>query len=88
MSAAKAARDHLRDWYLGNAHTLVSMGVFTKDATHYGVPEGLIFSFPIRCTGGWKYEIIDNFDLSEYQKEKLQKNIEELQGEKVDAGLN
>jgi len=47
-SAAKAICDHVRDlWHGTKPGTSVSMGV-SSDGNPYGVPEGLIFSFP--CT--------------------------------------
>lgn len=46
MSAAKAAGDHMRDWWLGTPDgTSVSMGVIS-DGT-YGAPADVIFSYPV-----------------------------------------
>src|SRR2546430_15706875 len=52
-SAASAAVDHVRDWVLG-ADGLRSMAV--RSGGDYGVEEGIISSFPVRCSGG-SYEI-------------------------------
>ena len=52
-SAANAAIDHVRDWVLG-AGGLRSMAVPSDGS--YGVEEGLMSSFPVRCSGG-SYEI-------------------------------
>ena len=50
-SAANAAIDHVRDWALGTADgDWVSMAVVSDGS--YGVPEGLMSSFPARCSGG------------------------------------
>ena len=49
-SAANAAIDHVRDWALGTRDgDWVSMGLCSDGA--YGVPEGLISSFPVTCSG-------------------------------------
>lgn len=46
MSAAKAAGDHMRDWWLGTAEgTSVSMGVISDGS--YGAPADVIFSYPV-----------------------------------------
>lgn len=51
-SAASSCVDHVRDWVLGTPKgEYVSMGVYS-DGTAYGVPEGLIFSFPCQCYNG------------------------------------
>jgi malate dehydrogenase len=51
-SAANAAIDHMRDWALGS-DAVLSMGVYSDGS--YGVAEGLIYSFPVTCSGGdWR----------------------------------
>ena len=46
MSAAKAAGDHMRDWWLGTPEgTSVSMGVISDGS--YGAPPDVIFSYPL-----------------------------------------
>jgi malate dehydrogenase len=74
-SAANAACDHVHDWWHGS-NNLVSMAVIS-DGNTYGVPEGLMFSFPLDVNqqGEWS---IRKFDLNDFQKEKLQKSAEEL----------
>lgn len=53
LSAANAIANHLRDWLScpTGATEAVSMGVFS-DGNPYGVPEGLVYSFPVECGGG------------------------------------
>ena len=55
-SAANAAIEHVRDWVLGSIDW-TSMAVHSDGS--YGIPKGLIYSFPVICKGG-KYEIIKN----------------------------
>jgi malate dehydrogenase len=83
FSAANAVVDHLRDWYQGS-DKIVSMGVVSDGS--YGVPEGLISSFPVRCKD-FGYEIVKGFELSEFCKEKISVSVKELQGEIEDAQL-
>lgn len=46
MSAAKAAADHVRDWWQGTADgTFVSMGVVSDGS--YGIAKDIVFSFPV-----------------------------------------
>jgi malate dehydrogenase len=80
-SAASAAIDHIHDWFLGTGdNSYVSMAVPSNGA--YGVPEGLIFSFPCRITGPWEYEIVENLELSADVRSRLQGTIDELSEER------
>lgn len=46
MSAAKAASDHVKDWWSGTKPgTFVSMGVVSDGS--YGIPKDIVFSFPV-----------------------------------------
>lgn len=46
MSAAKAAGDHMRDWWMGTKPgQWVSMGVVSDGS--YGIPKDIVFSFPV-----------------------------------------
>lgn len=56
MSAAKAAVDHMRDWWLGTPKDeYVSMGIVSDGS--YEVPKGLVFSFPV-TTENQKWKIV------------------------------
>jgi malate dehydrogenase len=80
-SAANAAIDHIHDWFVGSgANDYVSMAVPSNG--EYGVPEGLIFSFPCKITGAWTYEIVTGLELSDEVKEKMQDTIAELVDER------
>ena len=63
-SAANAAIDHMRDWALGS-DAILSMGVYSDGS--YGVAEGLIYSFPVRCKGG-DWEIVQGIEISEFSQ--------------------
>ncbi len=51
------------------SNEIVSMGVFSKG--DYGVEKGLYSSFPVKCSGNFKYEIVKNFKLSDFGKNKV-----------------
>ncbi len=79
-SAASAAIDHMRDWALGTPEgEWVSMGVPSDGS--YGVPEGLIYGFPVRCQGG-KYEIVQGLEVSEFSRAKMDATAKELEEER------
>jgi malate dehydrogenase len=77
-SAANAAIDHVRDWVLG-ADGLRSMAVHSSG--QYGVEEGLISSFPVRCSGG-DYEVVEELEIGEFAHSKLDVTVNELKEER------
>lgn len=80
-SAAQAAMDHIHDWWKGTGHNSYTSMAVPSDGS-YGVPEGLIFSFPCRVTGPWQYEIVKNLTLSAEIQARLKKTIDELLSER------
>ncbi|MFK8025992.1 MAG: malate dehydrogenase [Ilumatobacter sp.] len=79
-SAASAAVDHIRDWTLGTPDgDWVSMSIPSDGS--YGVPEGIISSFPCTCTDG-KYEIVQGLDIGEFSREKIDASAAELVAER------
>ena len=79
-SAANAAIDHIHDWVLGTApDTWVSMAVPSDGS--YGVPEGLISSFPCVCTDG-QYEIVQDLEIDAFSRYRIDKSVAELEGER------
>jgi len=48
----------------------------------YGIPEGLVYSFPLRSPGDGTYQIVQGLTLSDYAKGKAQASADELMGEK------
>jgi malate dehydrogenase len=77
-SAANAAVDHVHDWVLG-ADGLVSMAV--PSGGQYGVAEGLISSFPVRCSGG-SYEIVEGLEVNDFAQSKIDATVNELKEER------
>ncbi len=81
-SAASAAIDHVHDWVHGTAEgDWVSMAIPSDGS--YGVPEGLISSFPVTTSGG-EYRIVQGLDLDEFSRTRIDKSVAEL-GEERDA---
>ena len=79
-SAANAAIDHVRDWHLGTPEgDWVSMSVPSDGS--YGVPEGLISSFPCVCRDG-NYEIVGGLDLDDFSRARLDASVAELAEER------
>jgi len=79
-SAANAAIDHVHDWVNRTAaDDWVSMAVPSDGS--YGVEEGIISSFPCRCSGG-EYEIVQGLDVPEFSQSRIDKTVEELVGER------
>lgn len=48
----------------------------------YGVPEGLIFGFPLRTTEDGKVEIIQGIELNEFAQTKIKVTTDELESER------
>jgi len=79
-SAASSVCDHIHDWLLGTqSGEFVSMGVLSKG--EYGVPKGLIFSFPCVANNG-RWEIVEGFKWSEFSKSMIEKTTKELMEER------
>jgi malate dehydrogenase len=79
-SAANAAIDHMRDWAAGTPEgDWVSMGVPSDGS--YGVPEGLISSFPcVSRNGAW--EIVQGLEIDDYSRVKIDASVAELEDER------
>lgn len=84
MSAANAASDHVRDWWLGTkAGEFVSMGVMSDGS--YGIPKGLIYSFPVTIDKEGKWSIVQGLAVDDFAREKMNFTANELQEEKTEA---
>ena len=79
-SAANAAVDHVHDWVMGTPEgDWVSMGIPSDGS--YGVDEGVIFGFPVTCSGS-AYEIVQGLDLNDFSQSRLDVTVNELQDER------
>jgi malate dehydrogenase len=80
-SAASAAIDHMHDWALGTpADDWVSMGIPADGS--YGIAEGVVYSYPVRCAGG-KYEIVQDLDVNEFSRARMEATETELREERA-----
>ncbi|WP_037575518.1 malate dehydrogenase [Phaeacidiphilus oryzae] len=79
-SAANAAIDHVYTWTNGTAAgDWTSMGVVSDGS--YGVPEGLISSFPVTTRDG-KWEIVQGLDINEFSRGRIDASVNELAEER------
>lgn len=82
MSAAKAASDHVRDWWLGTSGSIVSMGVLSDGS--YGIPKDIIFSFPVEIKNK-QWKIVQGLKVDDFSRSKLDITTKELLEEKEEA---
>ncbi len=79
-SAANGAVDHIRDWVLGTPEDdWVSMGVPSDGS--YGIPEGLVYSFPVTCSNG-DYSIVQGLEIDEFSQLMMNVTQNELEEER------
>lgn len=77
-SAASACIDHMKRFTYRTASGDWFSAAVPSDGNAYGVPAGLVFSFPIRADGNGKYEIVRDVPVSDYAKKKLKATTDEL----------
>ena len=79
-SAANAAIGHMRNWALGTeGDDWVSMGVYSDGS--YGVTEGLIYSFPCRCSNG-EWSIVQGLEVGDFSQARMDATQQELTEER------
>jgi malate dehydrogenase len=79
-SAASATIDAARDWLFGSAEgDWVSMAVRSDGS--YGVPEGLVSSFPVTTTGG-DWSIVQGLEIDDFSRGRIDASVAELADEK------
>ena len=79
-SAAGAAIDHMRTWVQGTPEgDWVSMAI--PSTGDYGIETGLVYSFPVTCSGG-KYTVVRDLAINPLSKERMQVTEAELREER------
>mmetsp|Transcript_32485 Transcript_32485/g.29315 ORF Transcript_32485/g.29315 Transcript_32485/m.29315 type:complete len:357 (-) Transcript_32485:182-1252(-) len=79
-SAANATCDHMHDWFNGTVTgEYVSMAVVSDGS--YGIPKGIVFSFPVTCKAG-EYKIQQGLKYDEFIQKKIDVTTQELLDEK------
>jgi len=79
-SAANAAIDHIRDWVLGSNGKWTTMGIPSDGS--YGIPEGVIFGFPVITENG-KYTIVQDLPIDDFSQKAIDKTLAELEEERA-----
>ena len=79
-SAASADTDHVRDWVKGvKGYSWTSAAIMSDGS--YGVPEGIISSFPaISVDGEWK--IVEGLEIDDFSRAEIDASVKELLHEK------
>ena len=78
-SAANATIAHVRDWLLGTpGGDWTSMAVVSDGS--YGVPTGLVSSFPVRCCDS-EWEIVQGLPLNAFARSRVNVSVDELKSE-------
>ena len=80
-SAASAAWSHARTFTFGTDGDDWTSAAVCSDGS-YGVPEGLISSFPVRVTPGGEWEIVQGLEIDDYCRAKIDSSVAELESEK------
>ncbi|KAA1427084.1 malate dehydrogenase [Mycolicibacter arupensis] len=79
-SAASATVDAARSWLLGTPdNDWVSMAVVSDGS--YGVPEGLISSFPVTTSGG-DWSIVQGLEIDDFSRSRIDASTAELAEER------
>ena len=79
-SAANAAVEHMRLWVHGTPEGDWTSMAIPSDGS-YGVPEGLVSSFPVTTAGG-EYSIVQGLEISEFSRTRIDASVAELQAER------
>uniref|UniRef100_A0A0K8R5X4 Malate dehydrogenase n=1 Tax=Ixodes ricinus TaxID=34613 RepID=A0A0K8R5X4_IXORI len=84
MSAAKAAADHMHDWWQGTSEgEWVSMAVISDCS--YGSPADVMFSYPLRVDNQRRWHIVTGLPISDFARAKLDATGKELMEEREEA---
>jgi malate dehydrogenase len=80
-SAASAAIDHVRDWTGGTPEgDWTSAGVVSRG--EYGVPEGLVASFPVTSDGGPTWHVVEGLVHGGFSRSRIDASVAELVAER------
>jgi malate dehydrogenase len=79
-SAAAAAIDHVYTWTNGTKPGDWTSAAIVSDGS-YGVPEGLVSSFPVTASNG-KWEIVQGLEVSDFSRQRIDASVAELAEER------
>jgi malate dehydrogenase len=78
-SAASATIDHIHDWVLGTPDGDWTSAAMPSPGV-YGVPEGLVSSFPVRSVDG-RWQIVEGLEINEFSRARIDASVAELADE-------
>lgn len=82
-SAANAIMNHCHSWLCNcNSDKVVSMGVPSDGS--YGIPKGVVYSFPVTCGNG-EFQIVQDLEISSFARERMDATYDELKTERKTA---
>jgi malate dehydrogenase len=79
-SAANAAIDHVYSWVNGTPEGDWVSAAIVSDGS-YGVPEGIISSFPVTSAGG-EWQIVQGLEIDEFSRARIDASVHELVDER------
>ncbi|MFD8498021.1 malate dehydrogenase [Amycolatopsis sp. NPDC059657] len=79
-SAASAAIDHVHTWVNGTPEGDWTSAAVVSDGS-YGVPEGLISSFPVTAANG-EYKIVQGLEIDDFSRARIDASVAELAEER------
>jgi len=79
-SAANAAIDHVFDWVNGTLPGGWTSAAVVSDGS-YGVPTGLVSSFPVTSVGG-RWEIVQGLEIDRFSRARIDASVAELVDER------
>jgi len=80
-SAANAAIDHVYSWVNGTPEGDWTSAGIVSDGS-YGVPEGLISSFPVVSRNG-SWHVVEGLDINEFSRTRIDASVAELADERA-----
>ncbi len=80
-SAASAAIDHVRDWVHGTPEGDWTSAAVVSDGS-YGVPEGLVSSFPVTSSSG-EWQIVPDLSIADATRRRIDASVAELEEERA-----
>lgn len=81
-SAASACIDHVKQFITATPAGEHFSAAIPTDGSFYDIPQGLMFSVPLRSDGKGGYEIVKGIELSDYMKGKIAQTRDELLAER------
>jgi malate dehydrogenase len=82
-SAANAAIDHVKSMLSATPKgDWISSGVLSN-GKRYGIPEGIVSSFPVTSDGKGGWQIVDGLEINEFARKKIDASVKELQDERT-----